>query len=92
MYICSVTKYTQNKLNYNIKCIPHFLAILLTEDSHCWNQYNIPIVYTHRVITVIEVQRLVVLGSTALFTMVWQLRIYDDRDEGWENFLFVWIE
>ena len=46
----------------------------------------------HRVITVIEVQRLVVLGSTALFTMVWQLRIHDDRYEGWENFLFVETE
>ena len=46
----------------------------------------------HRVITVIEVQRLVVLGSTALFTMVWQLCIYDDRYEGWENFLFVETE
>ena len=39
--------------------------------------------YAHRVITVIEVRRLVVLGCTALFTMVWQLRIHDDRDEGW---------
>ena len=46
----------------------------------------------HRVITVIEVQRIVVLGSTALFTMVWQLRIHDDRYEGWENFLFVETE
>ena len=46
----------------------------------------------HRVITVIEVQRLVVLGSTALFTMVWQLRIHTHRDEGWDNFLFVETE
>ena len=45
-----------------------------------------------RVITVIEVQRIVVLGSTVLFTMVWQLRIHDDRYEGWENFLFVETE
>ena len=37
----------------------------------------------HREITVIEVQRLVVLGCTALFTMKWQLRIHVDRDEGW---------
>ena len=48
--------------------------------------------FAHSVKTVIEVQRLVVLGSTALFTMVWQLRIHYDRDEGLENFLFVWIE
>ena len=46
----------------------------------------------HRVITVIEVQRIVVLGSTALFTMVWQLRIHTHRDEGWDNFLFVETE
>ena len=45
-----------------------------------------------RVITVIEVQRIVVLGSTVLFTMVWQLRIHDDRYEGWDNFLFVETE
>ena len=31
------------------------------------------VVLTHRVITFIEVQRLVVLGFTALFTIVWQL-------------------
>ena len=41
---------------------------------------------------IIEVQRIVVLGSTALFTMVWQLRIHTHRDEGWDNFLFVETE
>ena len=47
--------------------------------------YEIP---HHRVITIIVPQRLVVLGSTALFTMVGQLRIHDDREEGWDNLLF----
>ena len=42
----------------------------------------------HRVITIIEPQRLVVLGSTARFTMVAQLRIHNDREEGWDNLLF----
>ena len=55
-------------------------------------EYEHPVGWSHRVITVIEVQRIVVLGSTALFTMVWQLRIHDDRYEGWENFLFVETE
>ena len=42
----------------------------------------------HRVITIIELQRLVVvLGSPALFTMVGQLRIHDDREEGWDNLI-----
>ena len=45
-----------------------------------------------RVITVKEEQRLGVLGSTALFTMVWQLRIHNDRYEGWENLLSVETE
>ena len=40
------------------------------------------------VITVIEQQRQVVLGSTALFTKVGQLRIHITY-EGWDNFLFV---
>ena len=51
----------------------------------CYRRVQL-IEWPHRVITVIEVQRQVILGSTALFTTVWQLRIHDDRDEGWENF------
>ena len=43
----------------------------------------------HRVITIIEPQRLIILGSTALFTMAGQLHIHDDGKDGWDNFLFV---
>ena len=48
------------------------------------------IAQVHRVISVIEEQRLVVLGSTALFTKVGQLTAHTNvREEGWGNFLFV---
>ena len=46
----------------------------------------------HRVITIIEAQRLIVLGSTALVTMVGQLCIHNDREEGWDNLLFEYTE
>ena len=44
----------------------------------------------HRVITIIEPQSLVVFGSIALLTMVGATASTHERDEGWDNFLFVY--
>ena len=49
---------------------------------------------THRVITVIEEQRLVVLGIVQHFLPRWDnctmhIHITYEREEGWDNFLFV---
>ena len=43
----------------------------------------------HREITLIELQSLVVFGCTALLTMVGATDSTHDREEGWDNFLFV---
>ena len=43
----------------------------------------------HRLLTIIEPQSLVVFGSTALFTMVGATASTHDREQGWDNFLFV---
>ena len=75
---------------FNIYLCPHPLP--LAPHPLFLNSNYSSLILNHRVITVIEVQRIVVLGSTALFTMVWQLPIHDYRDEGWENFLFVGTE
>ena len=43
---------------------------------------------SHRVITVIETQSLVVFCYTALLTMVGETASTHDREDGWDNFLF----
>ena len=46
----------------------------------------------HREITIIELQSLVVFGCTALLFMVGATASTHDREEGWDNFLFVYTE
>ena len=46
----------------------------------------------HREITLIELQSLVVFGCTALLFMVGATASTHDREEGWDNFLFVYTE
>ena len=46
----------------------------------------------HREITVIELQSLVVFGCTALLFMVGATASTHDREEGWDDFLFVYTE
>ena len=49
--------------------------------------------YIHREITVIELRSLVVFGCTALLIMVGAtVQCTHDREEGWDNFLFVYTE
>ena len=50
------------------------------------------IVLNHREITIIELQSLVVFGCTALHFMVGATVSTHDREEGWDNFLFVYTE
>ena len=47
---------------------------------------------THREITIIELQSLVVFGCTALLFMVGTTASTHDREAGWNNFLFVYTE
>ena len=44
----------------------------------------------HREITIIELQSLVVFGCAALLFMVGATASTQDREEGWDNFLFVY--
>ena len=46
----------------------------------------------HREITIIELQSLVVFGCTALLLIVGATASTHDREEGWDNFLFVYTE
>ena len=46
----------------------------------------------HREITIIELQSLVVLGCTALLFIKGATANTHDREEGWDNFLFVYAE
>ena len=46
----------------------------------------------HREITLIELQSLVVFGCTALLFMVGATASTHDREEGWDDFLFVYTE
>ena len=48
--------------------------------------------FNHREITVIELQSLVVFGCTALLFMVGATASTHDREEGWDDFLFVYTE
>ena len=51
-----------------------------------------PFAPSHREITIIELQSLVVFGCTALLFMVGATDSTHDREEGWDNFLFVYTE
>ena len=44
----------------------------------------------HREITLIELQSLVVFGCTALLFIVGATASTHDREDGWDNFLFVY--
>ena len=46
----------------------------------------------HREITLIELQSLVVFGCAALLFMVGATASTHDREEGWDDFLFVYTE
>ena len=64
-----------------------WFRIITPYSSYLGCMFNM---FDHRVITVIEEQRPVVLGRTTLFTKVGQLHnhITYDREEEWENFIF----
>ena len=47
---------------------------------------------SHREITLIELQSLVVFGCAALLFMVGATASTHDREEGWDDFLFVYTE
>ena len=65
------------------------------KSTYCTVQMqNVPCLmsYEHREITLIELQSLVVFGCAALLFMVGATASTHDREEGWDDFLFVYTE
>ena len=56
------------------------------------NEGTIHYTVHHREITLIELQSLVVFGCAALLFMVGATASTHDREEGWDDFLFVYTE
>ena len=63
-------------------------------DQHNWlfHVKKAQITLKHREITLIELQSLVIFGCTALLFMVGATASTHDREEGWDDFLFVYTE
>ena len=68
------------------------LTVQTNVVAHSHASYSADQELQHREITLIELQSLVVFGCAALLFMVGATASTHDREEGWDDFLFVYTE
>ncbi len=73
------------------KCV-QWIECQLSASQRMFLDYELRLCTRHREITIKELQSLVVFGCTALLFMVGATASTHDREEGWDNFLFVYTE